>query len=421
MKKKKTKFVIVSDNHGDMVDWDAAKALVDFIQWYQPDEIIHAGDGFDLRSGGILADVAPTLLDLMSVALPDGVPAVADASELLGMATTHDLAEGDIVMASAVGDVADGRARTVSVPVRAGHLTALEHGAQVEVWLTPSMQGADAPGPARIVVDVATVIQAPESPDATSDTAVSLLVGDSEVGDLVQAMRDGTIDVVLIGTPDHWHAQMVIDAVHAGKDVYVEKPMAHTPDEGFRIIKVVRETKRIVQVGMQRRSFPLFQEAKRVRDQLTAAHERFTTVLEGLDAAVSVVSAASLYAFIASGLTALVEPGTLLFGAGKLEAFPVDVWILRAIARRYGLEGWRPEPLARFGRAHFGAAAGFAQQFLFAHERRAATTENCRTGTTSRLSPSFLKPSARKLMRKGGPLRAWQFPKAKGNHDKRLT
>ena len=66
---------------------------------------------------------------------------------------------------------------------------------------------------------------------------------------------------------------------------------------------------------------------------------------------------------------------TLLFGAGKLEAFPVDVWILRAIARRYRLEGWRPEPLARFGRAHFGAAAGFAQQFLFAHERRAARDE----------------------------------------------
>ncbi len=66
---------------------------------------------------------------------------------------------------------------------------------------------------------------------------------------------------------------------------------------------------------------------------------------------------------------------TLLFGAGKLEAFPVDVWILRAIARRYGLEGWRPEQVAQFGRAHFGSAAGFAQQFLFAHERRNARDE----------------------------------------------
>ncbi len=57
-KQKKIKFVIVSDNHGDMVDWEAAKSLFDFIQWYQPDEIIHAGDGFDFRSirGGASAN-----------------------------------------------------------------------------------------------------------------------------------------------------------------------------------------------------------------------------------------------------------------------------------------------------------------------------------------------------------------------------
>jgi N-glycosylase/DNA lyase len=65
----------------------------------------------------------------------------------------------------------------------------------------------------------------------------------------------------------------------------------------------------------------------------------------------------------------------LLFGAGRLEAFPVDVWILRALAGRYGLEGWKPEQVARFGRAHFGASAGLAQQFLFARERRAARVE----------------------------------------------
>jgi N-glycosylase/DNA lyase len=61
---------------------------------------------------------------------------------------------------------------------------------------------------------------------------------------------------------------------------------------------------------------------------------------------------------------------TLLFGAGRLEAFPVDVWILRAMARRYGLEGWRPAQVAQFGRAHFGPLAGLAQQYLFAWERR---------------------------------------------------
>jgi predicted dehydrogenase len=70
------------------------------------------------------------------------------------------------------------------------------------------------------------------------------------------------IDAVIIATPDHWHARMVIDAVEAGKDVYVEKPLAHKIDEGFRIIEAVRRTKRVVQVGMQRRSAPLFVEAR---------------------------------------------------------------------------------------------------------------------------------------------------------------
>ena len=60
----------------------------------------------------------------------------------------------------------------------------------------------------------------------------------------------------------------------------------------------------------------------------------------------------------------------LLFGAGKLEAFPVDVWILRTLALRYDLHGWKPAALSQFGRAHFGAYAGLAQQFLFAWERR---------------------------------------------------
>ena len=59
----------------------------------------------------------------------------------------------------------------------------------------------------------------------------------------------------------------------------------------------------------------------------------------------------------------------LLFGAGRLEAFPVDVWIVKALARRYGLEGWKPAQIAHFGRTHFGPHAGLAQQYLFAYER----------------------------------------------------
>lgn len=60
----------------------------------------------------------------------------------------------------------------------------------------------------------------------------------------------------------------------------------------------------------------------------------------------------------------------LLFGAGRLEAFPVDTWVLKSLARRYGLEGWKPAQVAHFGRAHFGPLAGLAQQYLFAWERK---------------------------------------------------
>lgn len=70
------------------------------------------------------------------------------------------------------------------------------------------------------------------------------------------------------------------------------------------------------------------------------------------------------------GVGEKVADCVLLFGAGRLEAFPVDTWILKALARRYGLEGWKPAQVAQFGRAHFGPLAGLAQQFLFGWERR---------------------------------------------------
>jgi len=70
------------------------------------------------------------------------------------------------------------------------------------------------------------------------------------------------------------------------------------------------------------------------------------------------------------GVGEKVADCVLLFGAGQLEAFPVDTWILKSLARRYGLDGWKPAQVAHFGRAHFGPLAGLAQQYLFAWERR---------------------------------------------------
>lgn len=69
------------------------------------------------------------------------------------------------------------------------------------------------------------------------------------------------VDVVLIGTPDHWHSKMVIDACRAGKDVYCEKPLTLTVDEGKLLCQVVSDTKRIVQVGSWQRSDARFRQA----------------------------------------------------------------------------------------------------------------------------------------------------------------
>ena len=70
------------------------------------------------------------------------------------------------------------------------------------------------------------------------------------------------------------------------------------------------------------------------------------------------------------GVGEKVADCVLLFGAGRFEAFPVDVWIIKAMETRYGLHGWTPQQIAHFGRVHFGPHAGLAQQYLFAWERR---------------------------------------------------
>jgi len=76
----------------------------------------------------------------------------------------------------------------------------------------------------------------------------------------VLARRD--VDAVLIAAPDHWHTQMAIDAMHAGKDVYVEKPMVQQLDEGPRIIETARQTNRILQVGSQHPSSIVYGKAR---------------------------------------------------------------------------------------------------------------------------------------------------------------
>ena len=70
------------------------------------------------------------------------------------------------------------------------------------------------------------------------------------------------------------------------------------------------------------------------------------------------------------GVGEKVADCVLLFGAGRLEAFPVDTWVLKSLARHYSLTGWKPAQVAHFGRTHFGPLAGLAQQYLFSWERK---------------------------------------------------
>ncbi len=70
------------------------------------------------------------------------------------------------------------------------------------------------------------------------------------------------VDAVIIGTPDHWHAQIAVDAMNAGKDVYVEKPMVQKIQDGQKIIDAQKKNNRILQVGSQRVSSIVYQKAK---------------------------------------------------------------------------------------------------------------------------------------------------------------
>ncbi len=105
---------------------------------------------------------------------------------------------------------------------------------------------------------------------AAADCYDGRLVHCREVwGDSIFTTRDyreilarSDVDAVLIATPDHWHKQAAIDAMNAGKDVYVEKPMIHLYSDGPEIIETARKTQRILQVGSQRVSSTIYRKAK---------------------------------------------------------------------------------------------------------------------------------------------------------------
>ncbi|HUK47442.1 MAG TPA: Gfo/Idh/MocA family oxidoreductase [Terriglobales bacterium] len=72
---------------------------------------------------------------------------------------------------------------------------------------------------------------------------------------------DKDVDAVMIAAPDHWHVTMAVDALKAGKDVYLEKPVTHTLEQGATLTRAVRSSKQILQCGMQQRSWTHFRDA----------------------------------------------------------------------------------------------------------------------------------------------------------------
>jgi predicted dehydrogenase len=83
-----------------------------------------------------------------------------------------------------------------------------------------------------------------------------------EYGDHRALLDRKDVDAVVIATPDHWHVPVLMDALHAGKDIYCEKPVTHTLEQGDPLVAAVGGSKSIVQIGLQQRSWEHFAQAR---------------------------------------------------------------------------------------------------------------------------------------------------------------
>ena len=84
-----------------------------------------------------------------------------------------------------------------------------------------------------------------------------------------ELLNNKDIDCIIAAVPDHWHKQIVVDAVNAGKDIYCEKPMSHSPADGVEMVAAAKKSGRIVQIGSQRVSSVLLAKARELIQQGT--------------------------------------------------------------------------------------------------------------------------------------------------------
>jgi predicted dehydrogenase len=113
-------------------------------------------------------------------------------------------------------------------------------------------------------VVVTTVCDAYEGRLAKAKDRVQTMGGNTPktTGDYHDILKDPSIDIVFIATPEHLHYEMAMAALKAGKNIYLEKPLAHTIEEGAEIVKAAKASGKIVQVGTQNRSNSLYIKAK---------------------------------------------------------------------------------------------------------------------------------------------------------------
>ncbi len=119
-------------------------------------------------------------------------------------------------------------------------------------WKTKPVEGAE-------VVAVADVYQ-PHRNQAAAKAGANT----AQFHDYRKLLDQKDVQAVIIAAPDHWHKQMLVDALAAGKDVYLEKPATHTLEEGPQEIQAVEKSGRIVQTGTQQRSWPHYVQGKQI-------------------------------------------------------------------------------------------------------------------------------------------------------------
>ena len=180
---------------------------------------------------------------------------------------TPNLNRRDFVKATALGTLAttlaSPRALGANERLRAGYIGVANRGGQLIQATLPHKDRCE-------IVAVCDV-HAP-----TRDEWATKL-GATAHNDYRELLDRKDIDVIFIATPDHWHALQTIQACDAGKDVYCEKPLSQTIVEGRKMVEAARRNKRIVQVGLHRRSSKMYQQLHEVVSagtigKVTAAH-----------------------------------------------------------------------------------------------------------------------------------------------------